>query len=106
MIQVMAMRGNETLTIVLPTGAGKSVLFILLGVGGGVGHDSGDCVVCGVDGRSSRAGVLEWYRLYALGARTTIECRIADASSICSSSEREYRRYRIVSRVYRQFTRL
>ena len=29
MTQVMAMRGNETLTVVLPTGAGKSVLFML-----------------------------------------------------------------------------
>ena len=30
MVKVMAMRGNELLTIVLPTRVGKSVLFMLL----------------------------------------------------------------------------
>ena len=29
MVKVIAMRGNESLTVVLPTGAGKSVLFMV-----------------------------------------------------------------------------
>ena len=49
--------------------------------------------------------MLEWHRLYALGAQTTIECRVADTRSPYGGDKRRHEGRRTVLRVRRRLAR-